>query len=196
MKILKTFRLLPWSFRLFAPAALACLDLLPANAQAPLPIYTDHLVNGFQDWSWGSRNLNNTSPAHSGANSISASLSAWEALSFYHDNLNATLYGTLTFWANGGTTGGQRLQVQAQFGTNAGPASQLTALPANTWKQFTISLGTLGVANATNLNRINLQLTASGTAGTFYVDDLQLTVKPAPPTIHLALNATQLVRWA
>src|SRR5437899_12362291 len=91
--------------------ALACLALVTlAQAQAPLLMYTDHLVNGFQDWSWGTRNLANTSPVHSGSNSISASLSAWQAISLYHADLNAAAYSSLTFWANGGTSGGQRLQ--------------------------------------------------------------------------------------
>ena len=31
-------------------AACLCAALSPARAQAPLPGYTDHLVNGFQDW--------------------------------------------------------------------------------------------------------------------------------------------------
>ncbi len=43
---------------------------VPARGQAPLPIYTDHLVNGFQDWSWGTHNLANTAPVHSGSDSI------------------------------------------------------------------------------------------------------------------------------
>ena len=49
----------------------------PAPAQANLPLYTDHLVNGFQDWSWGTRNLANTSPVHSGSSSVSLSDTAW-----------------------------------------------------------------------------------------------------------------------
>jgi len=172
------------------------VSLAGVQAQAPLPVYTDHLVNGFQDWSWGARNFANTSPVHSGSNSISAGLSAWQAISFYHADLNATAYSSLSFWANGGASGGQRLQVLAQFGSSTGPASQLAALPANTWKQFTIPLTTLGVASVSNLNRFNLQLTTSGTSGTFYLDDIQLTAKPAPAVVHLNVNTTQALRNA
>src|SRR5262249_8085894 len=39
-----------------------------------------------------------------------------------------------------------------------------------------------------------LQLTASGTTGTFYVDDVQINASPAPALVHLSLNATQAVR--
>jgi hypothetical protein len=166
-----------------------------APAQAPLPVYTDNLVNGFQDWSWGTRNLGNTNPVHSGNNSISASLAAWQALSFWHQAFNASVYTNFTFWANGGANGGQRLQVYAQYGTNSGTTYQLPSpLPANSWQQFVVPFSALGLANVTNLYRINLQLTGSGTTDTFYVDDVQLTAGPAPALSHLSLNATQAVR--
>lgn len=166
------------------------------QAQAPLPVYTDHLVNGFQDWSWGTRNLNNTLPVHSGSNSILASLSAWQAVSFYHPDFDPGLYSSISFWANGGPGGGQRLQVVAMYGTNTGPAYALSALTANTWRQFVVPLANLGLNSVTNLNRFNLQLTSSGASGTFYVDDIQLSAKPAPAAVHLSLNATQAVRTA
>jgi alpha-L-arabinofuranosidase len=172
--------------------------LMPAAcglAQSPLVIYSDRLVNGFQDWSWASRSFTNTSPVHTGSDSISVTAAAWEALSFWHPDLNAQAYTNLTFWANGGTAGGQVLQVSAEFGTNSPPAVPLAKLSANSWQQFQVSLSKLGVANVTNLNRINLQLTTSGSAGTFYVDDIQLTVKPAP-LVHLSVRADQPLRTA
>src|SRR5581483_9758040 len=66
------------------------------EAQAPLPIYTDHLVNGFQDWSWGTRNLQNTTPVHMGTNSISFTGAQYTALSFEHPDFSATPYANLT----------------------------------------------------------------------------------------------------
>jgi hypothetical protein len=168
-----------------------------ALAQANLPIYTDHLVNGFQDWSWGTLNFGNTSPVHSGTDSISHSGGAWNAISFGHSDFNATLYSNFSFWANGGTGGGQVLQVSADFGDTNGPTYPLPALPGGTnWQQFVIPLSALGVANATNLYRLTLQLTASGTTTTFYVDDVQLTAVPAPGLVHLSINATQTIRSA
>ncbi|HZR16102.1 MAG TPA: alpha-L-arabinofuranosidase [Verrucomicrobiae bacterium] len=164
------------------------------SAQSPLLIYTDRLVNGFQDWSWASpRDLTNTSPVHSGSNSISATASAWQALSFWHADLNAAAYTNLSFWINGGSAGGQKLQVYAQYGTNFGATVQLSALPANTWQWIQVPLVKLAVASVTNLNRINLQLTAPGPSGTFYVDDMELTAKPAP-LVHLSVDATKPLR--
>src|ERR1035438_294636 len=82
----------------------ACLvALVKVSAQAPTIIYSDLLLNGFQDWSWGTRDFANPSPVHNGSESISASLGDWEAISFYHSDLNANVYSNLSFWANGGT---------------------------------------------------------------------------------------------
>src|SRR5437899_9844241 len=95
--------------------ALACLALVTlAQAQAPLLVYTDHLVNGFQDWSWGTRNLANTSPVHSGSASVSLSGTAWNvALSLNHSGFDSSPYASVTFWANGGAGGGPLLHVSA-----------------------------------------------------------------------------------
>src|SRR5205807_4904219 len=108
--------------------------------------------------------------------------------------LNASTYSNLSLWINGGT-GGQKLQLYVEYGTNSGPAIQLATLPANSWQLVQVPLAKLGVAAVTNLNRLNLQLTSAGSTATFYVDDVQLTVKPAP-LVHLVVNATQTVREA
>lgn len=165
------------------------------QAQAPLWIYTDNLVNAFQDWSWGARNFSNTSPVHSGNDSISASFVAWNGLSFYHPDLDTSLYSSLTFWANGGSTGGQIIRVYLQLDdTNQMPNHTLPALPTNSWQQFSIPLTVLGADNKSNLIRLNLQLTSFGSTNTFYIDDVQLTAKPAPAVVHLSVSATQAVR--
>src|SRR5580658_6264237 len=78
-------------------------------AQAPLPIYTDNLVNDFQNWSWAKVNFANTSPVYSGSNSISVSTSNYSALWLYAPNFNTTLYTNLSFWINGGSAGGQKV---------------------------------------------------------------------------------------
>jgi hypothetical protein len=166
-----------------------------AMAQANLPIYTDNLVNAFQDWSWGTHDLGNSSPVHSGSNSISASFVAWQGLSFHNADFNTTPYSSLSFWANGGSGGGQIVNIYAELNsTNALPAFTLPAFPANNWQRFTVPLSALGVDSQSNLVRINFQLTSFGTTATFYLDDIQLTARPAPAVVHLSLNATQAVR--
>src|SRR5580765_3874574 len=95
---------------------LVAISLLPfrwnANAQANLPIYTDHIVNGFQDWSWAPRNFGGTSFLHAGTNSLAVMPANFgDGISFHQNAFNTTIYSNLTFWANGGTNGGQTLDV-------------------------------------------------------------------------------------
>lgn len=171
------------------------------KAQANLAIYTDNLVNGFQDWGWGTRNFSNPSPTRLGStNSISASMVAWQALSLQHSDFNVTPYSSLIFWAHGGTNGGQRLQVNLSYGPNGatnGPTYALSpALPAGAWQQYTIPLSSLKAAGISNYNRVTIQLTPSGTTNTFYVDDIQFGAAPAPALTHLGVDTTQTIRPA
>lgn len=166
-----------------------------ASAQLPLLVYTDSLVNGFEDWSWAPHNLDNSAPVHAGNRSISVTAANWQAISFHHSEFDTATYSDFRFWAHGGTGGGQRLQVYAEYGSSSGPTYVLpTALPANTWQQFTITLSTLGIANRPDVHRISIQLRNDGTSGTFYVDDIEFTPKAVPALVNLTLNATQTVR--
>lgn len=178
-----------------AAAALFCAALC-ARAQSPLLLYTDHLVNGFQDWSWGTRNFNNTSPVHAGADSIQLDLNDWEALSLEHAGFNTSPYKSLTFWANGGTSGGQVLQINVEVNGQTQPAYKLSALPGNTWRKFTIPLALLGANDQSNVDRFTFQLTASGSTGAFYVDDIQLDAAPIPALVHIDVDAAQTLRAA
>ena len=177
--------------------------LMPAKlpAQAPTIVYGDLLANGFQNWSWGDApNLTNTYPVHGGSDSIGAAFAAWDAISFYHAPFDASAYSSLSFWANGGTNGGQQISFFADYGYNGATGPRLRVpipdLPANTWTQVVVKLEDLGVAAATNLNRFTWQLTDGGATGEFYLDDVQLNVKPAPALVHLTANRDQGLRTA
>ncbi len=157
--------------------------LLQPAARADQIIYDDGLQNGWEDWGWGSRNLANTSPLHSGTYSISANENAWEALSFNHADIDSSTYTNLSFWINGGPVGGQVLLVEAELGHVATSSTYpISALPSgNTWQQIIIPLTALGVANVNNFDRFSIQLTGSGTANAYYVDDIVLVTNSGPP---------------
>lgn len=177
----------------------AALLMLPCSAfaQINLAIYTDRLVNGFQDWGWGAHNFTNAAPVHGGNASFSLTGIAGNAFSVYHPDFDTTPYTNVTFWAHGGTNGGQRLQVKGEL-DGVVPATYVlpSALTANTWQQFTIPLTALGIANQSNFNRLNIQLRSDGTTNTFYLDDLEFIGITPPALVHLNVNATQAVRVA
>ncbi len=162
-------------------------------AQADLPIYTDHLVNGFQDWSWAPHNFANTAPVHSGSNSISVNATAYQAIWLEHPGFNPGPYSNLVFWANGGAAGGQRLQVRAVVNGNAGATFAAAPLTAGLWRQLSVPLSKLGLAGQTNIEGFWIIL-GPGASGGFYLDDVVLAAAPAPPLVHVVVHSAPVIR--
>jgi hypothetical protein len=172
-------------------------------AQSNIPIYTDSPMNGWLNGSTAVVNLANIAPAHSGSDSISVTITqagGFTAFKMYHAPMNTTGYAGLTFWLNGGPTGGQQLQVYARVGSNyalpaGNPTYALTAPPINTWQQYFVPLSAIGVANVTNFSLFAIQDALGYPEPTFYVDDIQLVTSP-PAGNHLTVNASQINRTA
>ena len=173
--------------------ALAGAALPQGRAQTNQVIYSNGLQNGWMDWSWASDSVSNKSPVLAGfSESISVSCGGWAALYLAQTPFDVTLYTNLTFWLNGGASGGQVLTVT---GTENG-ASQtpytLPALAANSWKQFTVSLAEMGVADAPDFDGIWIWNNTASTIPTFYVDDIVLVAGPPPgpnPTSIIGIDA-------
>ena len=162
-----------------------------AAAQQNMVVYDDALENSWADWSWSTtRNFSNNSPVHSGSSSIAVTLTgAYGALSLERAGTDTTAYTNLTFWINGGASGGQLLQVYAEapLGTSH-PAVSLPALATSTWQQFNLSMSALGVANRTDFARFSIQdRSGSSSAPTYYVDDIVLQGIPPPTNILASL---------
>ena len=165
-------------------------------AQSGLPIYTDHIVNGFQNYSWAAVNLQNTSPAYPGSTyDISVTDGGWQALAFQCQEINSTPYSSVTFWVNGGSSGGQHIQV---FGlldwTNQGGYPITAGLPANSWRQITVPLSSLNVANQPNFGGIWIQGDTGSAQPTFYVAAVSLVAAAAPSVVHLNVNAANVLQ--
>ncbi len=167
----------------------------PSRAQSPLLIYSNSLVNGFQDWGWAPDDLSNTAPVHSAPYSIKVEAQSYEASSFYHPPMDSSPYTSLSFWINGGPSGGQILTVAGETDAVNGPvlgSDKLAALPGgNVWQLITVPLSAIGVANVTNFERFWLQ-TTGGTTNTYYLDDIQLNARQV--TTHITVNPEQVVR--
>ncbi len=169
--ILRRHALVQW------PCWLLAFLAFQLTVRADQIIYDDALENGWQNWSWGTTlNFNNTGAyVHSGTASISATItSGWSALSLWHSAQDSSGFTNLTFWINGGASGGQQLQIYAEVTGAAEPAISLPTLTANTWQQMSFSLSALGVANQPNFIRFSIQDRSGAAEPTFYVDDISL----------------------
>jgi hypothetical protein len=169
-------------------------------AQTNMTIYADSLVNGWSDGSYNvTHSFANTSPVHSGSDSISATITAaYGGIQLNHAKMAVTNFASIGFWLNGGSIGGQQLQMYANLTTGTQSARyHVAAPPANTWQLYTVPLSALGVANATNFTGFAIQDSAGSTEPTFYLDDIQLNAIVPPPTVvHFAINAGQPIRTA
>jgi len=107
--VFQTLRRSRWFLGLLLFAGLT----LRVGAQTDMTIYNDSIQNSWNDWSYFvTRDFNSTAVVHSGSKAIAVSLinttNAYGALSLEHADINSSLYTSLTFWINGGPTGGQR----------------------------------------------------------------------------------------
>jgi hypothetical protein len=154
---------------------------LPGRAQADQVIYADSLESGWVSWGWATLDFASVTPVHGGSSSISVTSSNWQALYLHHTAQNGLAFDNLTFWLNGGGTGGQRVQVQATRSNVTQSPVVLAPLPANSWRQETLSLASLGVASAADFDGFWIQVQDSGLAPTFYVDDIALVAGNSTP---------------
>jgi hypothetical protein len=161
-------------------------------AQSDEAIYTDSLQNGWQDWGWTRIDYANPAPAHAGSHSISVTITnAWQAIYLHHTAFDSTPFTNLTFWANGGASGGQRLQVQAQLGGAPQPPVPLPTLPANAWLALSFSMADLNVAGQPNFDGFWIQDRVGSPQPTFYLDDLKLGGGTAtPPATNAPVSIT------
>ncbi len=179
---MRLWRVLPFG----AAIALAVV----AGAQQTQNVFDDSTHSGWANWSWATVNFANSTPVHSGATSISVSAGAYQALFLHHSAFDSSLYGSISFWVNGGSSGGQHLNLQAllndvsQQGVSVGP------LVANSWTHVTIPLANLGVANKPNFTGFWLQNTSGSPAPTFYIDDVQVTGAAPPASVTLQIDAS------
>ncbi len=175
---------------------LLCCVALPAiaHAQTDQSVYSDALVNGWQNWSWATVNLSNTTPVQSGTDSISVSAGPYQALYLHQAAFDSSSYAALVFWINGGPVGGQLLQVQATLNGTAQTVVTLPALAANTWRQITLPLSSLGVQNQPDLDGFWIQDRSGTTQPAFFVDTISVTAQPPPSVVNVTVNAAQPVR--
>lgn len=161
-----------------------------ALAQSDLPVYGESLVSSWENWSWATT-ANSTRYAHGGTYSLSVTAGAWQAAYFHHSALDGSAYTNLVLWIHGGATGGQKLLVSGLVGGQAAASTNMPALPANTWQQWTIPLAALGVAGSFDFDGFWIQDRTGTAQSAFYLDDISLIGQiAAPPGTNGAISLT------
>jgi hypothetical protein len=152
------------------------VEMLLSGDLPPLPdlahaIYTDGLQNGFQDWSWNTRDINNAENVRQGSKSIKATYGGdgYQGQNFHNDGGPATgTYTKLEFsvFAPAALDGKKmNLVINGDWG-NQYPFT----LTGGEWRTFTFNLADIGAPNP--LKEVIIQ--SAGWTGVVYIDHVGL----------------------
>jgi hypothetical protein len=195
--------------------ALITLLLLASTVRAAssLVLYDNALQNSFADGSWANGadyNLANSTPTYaSSSDSIKFIARSWGGLQFVANGIEYNLadYQSLTFYINGGSAGGQVLQLYVCDNYNAVssvyPLDTLVvggAIPKNSWAQVTLdfdsALLTYGTFNCLVIMDANGNSDAAGQPAA-YIDQVvfnqRTTAIPSGGTVNVSVDASSNV---
>ena len=174
---------------------LVVLSLSSPVHAASQAIYDDALAVGWADWSWASVDLSASAPVHGGSQSVAVTYTGgWQGLYLAHPGLSTLGFTGLRFFAHGGGSGGQLLQVYATHaGGIDGPEVPIPALAASAWTEIQIPLTDLGAAD-TDITGLVWQDRSGNSQPTFYIDDIALVSDEDPDAP--ALSNAELLRSA
>ena len=144
-------------------------------------IYDDALASGWQDWSWGTNvNFADTSFVFQGANSMKVTYnSPWAGLFLHNQGIDTSGKNNLVFQINGGSSGGQNLQI---FTFDANGAQSATrnlstyvsgGISSNAWKQASIPLSDINAQNKT-ITGVIIQDVSGGSGASVNIDAMSL----------------------
>jgi hypothetical protein len=166
-----------------------CLLLAATSASAAnLVVYDDQSQNGFNDGcSFGANpgdiDVANTAPVHSGTRSIRFTPDIFNAVSWCSATYSAaTDFTGIDFWVNGGTTGGQNVDVVLSLDPDIVKFASLTALNGGTpippaiWTHIQASFASGVLAYSGQFDRISLQDESNGLQENMYFDDVSLVI--------------------
>jgi hypothetical protein len=158
-------------------------------------VYTDALASDWQSWSWGGTYyFTNASPVYSGTASIKITQQAWGGLSLHHSSIASNAYQYFQFYIDGGTTGGQLLQVYLSD-DNTGISSTTLDLenylmggggvPSGAWAQVSIPFTAFALTTP-SFTRVNVMDRSGTSQPTYYIDQMMLTQNSSIPS-HLTV---------
>ncbi|HRI42587.1 MAG TPA: hypothetical protein PLL78_10410 [Fimbriimonadaceae bacterium] len=174
-----------------------------AWAQGDLIVYGEALQNGWQDWSWCTRDLASTDYAHAGSRSVKVTMAAgWQGFYLSHGSMSTVGFTTLEFYVHGGTVSNRTLRVAGVLAGSAGPTVDLNpfiaggSIAAGQWRRVSIPLSALGAAGASNFTGFWIQESAGVSQPAFYLDDIVLKATAPPSSVNLTVDLGHVLQIA
>jgi hypothetical protein len=144
------------------------------GAQQKVVVYDDGLGPSWHDWSYSvDRDLASTMAPHAGSNDIAVTQKGWGALALQNpDGIDVKGLTTLSFWVNGGASGGQKVLVVLNADAGMKSADALPAL-APGWKHVEVKLSSLGLTSGM-LKTIWFKNATGDASPVYYLDDIEI----------------------
>ena len=176
------------------------LTITSGTAVSPFVIYDDARENGFEDWSWATHTMAQTTVVHSGTTAASFVPVNYDALYLHNAGVDTTSYQAVELYVNGGSSGNQDIAVAAYDGTTLlglvdVPSFLGHSLRPNTWEQVLIPFSYLGISGRP-LRDLYIQENAGQTQPTVYVDDIRLVGNTFAIYDDMRENGFQDWSWA
>lgn len=160
------------------------------------------LENGWQDWSWCTRNFKSTAFVLEGAYSTEVEYTgAWQGF-FLNSGASfpAAYFSAFTFAINGGTTSGRTINVSLTVNGNTSTSVNLNgyvpggSVVANKWSTVTIPLSAFGVKATDSISQILLQEGSGQAQPAFYIGQMGWTPNLPSGSVSLAVNTSKHLR--
>lgn len=162
-------------------------------AFAQVPVYTDSLQSGFQNFSFGAPApvFNNATPVFAGAASIAVTGNNFNALGMANvgTDYHTSTHPRVRLYVHGGATGGQQLRIFLQTTDGVGNSTAVAnaeldsyisggAIAANEWREVLVNLTGPPLNYSGPYDRIDLQSDVAGAQAQLFIDEISL--QPAP----------------
>ncbi|MFC0216436.1 glycoside hydrolase family 44 protein [Paenibacillus chartarius] len=170
----------------------------------PEAAYIEGLAEGYSNWSWGTSNFDNSTPAASGSRSISFQAAGYQGIWLHRDKMmDMNGYYGISMKVHGGTNGGQQLHVNLNEGRNHVGSFDLAqvlpnGIPAGQWTEVKLKFADLGV-DALSFDGIVVHAWGEHDQGTVYFDDINMLKnndvvdlpEPELPSVNVTIDSTQ-----
>ncbi|MES2461901.1 MAG: hypothetical protein V4671_15055 [Armatimonadota bacterium] len=156
-------------------------------------IYRDGVENGWEavGWTWAKDvSYDDTTRPRSGTRAIRVRYTNFDGVKFHHAPLNTSPFDRISFYINGGETGGQKIAVGAACSEkNVSDGTSLAPLPPKKWVAVTIPLDKISLAKRPDMTSFWIQGSSDKPQPTVYIDEVRLlkSGEPAPSGESLPL---------
>jgi hypothetical protein len=150
----------------------------PRATTAPdMRVFDESLADPWQSWGDATVDMASTIVAHSGRTSMRVEMADGQRLQIGRVPFDGNAYAVVSLWLNGGTTGGQRLILQAAVMDEMQKAQvALPPLRANEWTQVIVPFSALGIEGREDVKSFTLR-PAGGAVPEFFIDDFVIRGK-------------------